>query len=785
MRPVRRELRVSGAVQGVGFRPWAARRARELGLAGHARNLADGVQVAIEGPTAAVEDFLAALRAAPPRGARIEEVEVVDRAPRGSMGFAIEPSFPGAGGSLPRVPWDVPVCPACVGELFDPRARRHRYPFTHCAACGPRASVLSGLPWDRERSALAGFPPCPACRAEYDDPDDRRHHAESIACPACGPRLRATNAEGDELPGDPVQRAAVALREGAVVALEGYGGFHLAVDATRADAVERLRARKGRPTKPFALLVPDLAAARALVVLSPADEALLGGAERAVVVAPRRRPGCDALGLADAVAPGIEDLGLVLPCAPLHYLLLFAPGTTPSQRAARFDALVLTSANASGEPTLHREDEARECLAGIADLFVAHDRPVLRSHDDPVYRSAPSGPIPLRLSRGTTPLVLALPDGVRAREPIVAVGGDLKCAPALACGSEILLGEHVGDLASAAAADAARGRIRDLARLASLVPALAVHDLHPDSAGGRLAAELAPRCLAVQHHHAHAAACLVEHRRSGPALALALDGLGYGTDATLWGGELLRVDLVRATRLAHLEPIPLPGGDAAAREPWRVAAAWLDRVFPGGAPRLPWHARRDPRRLAAVEAMARRGLASPPTSSCGRLFDAVASLLDLVDFASHEAEGALALESSAAHAEPYPLDVEDDSEVEPAPQDGPAVIAIAPLVRALATARARGVATGRLAAAFHEELAARLSSEVRRQASRLGLSCVVLTGGCFQNRLLVEAVAIRLTAAGLEPLRHRVLPPGDGGLAVGQAAIAAAQSGCPEARAAG
>ena len=766
MTRVRREVRVRGAVQGVGFRPWAARRARQLGLGGVARNAPGGVAIAIEGSDVDVARFLATLADAAPRDARIEAIEIEESTPRGDVEFAIAASDASAVSILPRLPLDTPICAACRAELFDPAARRHRYAFTHCASCGPRAAVLRVLPWDRERSALAAFPPCRACRAEYDDPADRRHHAESIACPACGPRLRASSADGTPLEGDPIECAAAALQAGRVVALKSSGGYHLAVDATQEAAVALLRRRKLRPRKPLALLVPDLTTAQRLVEIGPADVALLDGPVHAIVIAPRRPDGCAAFGLAASIAPGTRDLGVMLPYAPLHHLLLRGAATDEP----RFRALVLTSANANGEPTLYCDVAARAQLATIADVVVAHDRAVLRPNDDSVFRTAPSGPIPVRLSRGVAPRVFALPAGIRAREPIVALGGDLKCAPALACDGEILLGEHVGDLASVAASDTVQHRLRDLARLAGVIPALAAHDLHPDSIGAALAATLAERSVAVQHHHAHAVACLVEHGRTGPALALALDGSGHGSDGSTWGGELLRVDFTSAARLAHLEVVPLPGGDAAAREPWRMAAMWLARAFPDGAPRLDWHARRDPARLAALRSFAARNFASPPTSSCGRLFDAIASLLDLADTNAHEAEAAIALEACAAGSEPAPL---DDAG---APAGAPGEIAVAPLVRALVLAHARGVAPGRLAAAFHQQLAARLVAATARAARAAALDTVVLTGGCFQNRLLLEAVRAQLVAAGLAPLVHRRLPPGDGGLAVGQLAIAIARS---------
>jgi hydrogenase maturation protein HypF len=824
MQPTARvELRVHGRVQGVGLRPWALRRARELGLAGGVRNDGDGVHVALEGRPGAIEAWLAALRGDAPAGAEVEALERETLAPLGEARFRILPSAAG-GEARRRLPADLPVCEACLADLFDPNGRRHRYPFTHCVGCGPRASVLLALPWDRERTSLAAFPPCAECRREYEDPADRRFHAESIACPACGPRLMACLADGSPVAGDPAEAAAALLADGGVVALKGYGGFHLAVDARSEEAAARLRQRKARPSKPFAVLVPDLAAARALAELGPAEEALLAGALRAVVIAPRREPrGPDAPDLADAVAPGSGDLGLLLPCAPLHHLLLFAPGARPGRDAARLPALVFTSANRSGEPTEHDDAEARRQLGGVADLFLVHDRAVAQPCDDPVFRSAgarsatrfagratrseaePSGvprpgPIPVRLSRATAPQAFRLPVGFLGadRHPaLLALGGDLKAAPALAVGGEIQLGAHVGDLASLRGAEALAERAATLARLLGAEPAWIAHDLHPGYAGTRLARERAPgRTIAVQHHHAHAMACLVENGIAGESLALVLDGAGAGDDGTMWGGELLRADARGFTRLAHLEAVPQPGGDAAAREPWRMAAVWLKRAFPeGGAPRLAWHARRDGPALAVIERMAEQGVNAPLTSSAGRLFDAVASLLGCGDVARHEAEAATALESLAATAEPVARDVAEaranafaDAAVEQSPAfdcaealrepvSQPVVIAAADLLREVALALARGDDRARIARRFHRALAARLAAAALAAARRLDLSRVALSGGCFQNRLLLADVVAALAAGGAEPLVHRRAPPNDGGLALGQAAIAVARIG--------
>ncbi|MDJ0867112.1 MAG: carbamoyltransferase HypF [Myxococcota bacterium] len=763
---VRRELRLRGVVQGVGFRPWAAQRARELGVAGAVRNTGSGVEVALEGEPVAVARWIESLRERPPHGAQLERLDCVAGAPRGVAGFSIEPSAPARDG-LPRIPPDVATCRACVEELFEPAGRRHRYAFTHCAACGPRAAVLDALPYDRARTALAPFPACAACRREYDDPDDRRHHAQTIACPRCGPQLRARDPRGEPVSGDPVARAAEALAAGAVVALLGYGGFHLAVDATRSSAVARLRARKDRPTRPFAVLVPDLATARSLAHLEAADEALLSGPPHAVVVAPARSD--PAFALAHEVAPATADVGLVLPVAPLHWLLLWGPGTRPGRDAPRFRALVLTSANRSGEPTLTSEPAAWPVLARLSDLVVDHDRCVRRPNDDPVFRSAPGGPIPLRLSRASAPRAFRLPPGLRAPEPLAAVGGDLKSAPAIAVDDEVVLAEHVGDLGSEACVEALEARLHGLARLLGVEPHVVVHDAHPDSAGAWLAARIAPRVLPVGHHHAHAMACLVEHGVAGPALALALDGLGLGPEGELWGGELLHVDARQAHRIAHLEPIPLAGGDAAARQPWRVAAAWLARAFPSGdAPPLPWHTRRDLQQLERLAAVLRSPRLAPPSSSCGRLFDAVASLLDVADAVSHEGEAAMGLESLAAQAGP------GARRHLPGPTAGGPCIPLGDLLRALVLARAAGAPRAELARAFHERLAERLAAAAIRAARAAELERVALCGGCFQNRLLLESVGGLLRAAGLQPLRPLHLPPSDAGLAVGQAAIAAA-----------
>jgi hydrogenase maturation protein HypF len=649
-----REIRVRGTVQGVGFRPWAARLARALDLAGGVRNVSWGVSVTLEGPPSAIARWLDALAEHPPDGSQIESIEVRELPSTGRHGFSISGSRAEPHAAPTRIPPDRALCRECLDDLFDPGNRRHRYAFTHCASCGPRASVLVGLPFDRKRTTLRPFDPCATCTREYSDPGDRRFHAESIACSACGPQLFVHDSSGRTTGGDAVEAAAACVRAGGIVALKGYGGFHLVCDATQPAAVSRLRKRKARPTKPLAVMVPDLASAQALVRLRSEDERWLAGPAHAVVVAPRHEGSAAALELGALVAPHTRDLGVILPIAPLHWLLLYGPGTRPGVDAPRFDALILTSANVSDEPTLCDDGDAAPgaLLSTLADLVVTHDRTIARPNDDPVVRSAAGCAIPIRLSRSTAPLVLPVADAGQRTPTVLAVGGDLKAAPAILARGEVVLGEHVGDLASTAAADALEHRALALCRMLDVKPSIVAHDLHPEYAGTSIAEQLAERlgarCVAVQHHHAHAAACLVEHGHVTPALALVLDGGGFGPDGTVWGGELLRFDLDQADRLAHLEPVPLPGGDAAVREPWRMAWAWLRQAFPDGhAPHLVWHERRVEATLAMLARAVERGIASPRTSSCGRLFDAVASLLGLGDRASHEGELATALESLA------------------------------------------------------------------------------------------------------------------------------------------
>ena len=654
----RRRIRVTGVVQGVGFRPFVYGLAVRHGLSGFVLNDGEGVLLEAEGPPELLEAFVRGLAEEAPPLARVESVAAETVPSTGDGGFTIETSAPT--GRTALIPADVATCDDCLRELFDPADRRYRYPFVNCTQCGPRFTIVRAVPYDRPNTTMAGFPLCADCRREYEDPLDRRFHAEPIACPVCGPRLSM-----------PLEEAVALLRSGGVLAVKGLGGYHLACDATAEEAVAHLRARKRREEKPFALMTPE----PGLVAdLQPADVELLHARERPIVLVRAREGGP----ISPSVAPGTPWLGVMLPYTPLHHLLCADVGVP----------LVMTSGNLSDEPIAIDDDEARSRLGGIADAFLAHDRPIHRRCEDSVVRPS----FPLRRSRGYAPEALPLP--VAAVRPLVAAGAELKSTFCVARGAEAFLSPHLGDLEGELAY---RAFLDDLALYLEMLdvrPELIVHDLHPEYLATKWALEQDAELVGVQHHHAHAAACLAEHGETGPALALVFDGTGYGTDGTLWGGELLRCDLAEFERVAHLEPVPLPGGEAAVREPWRTAAIHLERAG------LPVADERWPlvRNTLAVNA--------PLSSGMGRLFDAAASVLGVRDEISYEGQAAIELEQLAGETSAAPY--------EWAFGDGPALVA---LVQAdLAEGRPRD----EIAAAFHETVAARRGGRLhgRRGASR-------------------------------------------------------------------
>ena len=753
-RPRRRvRVRIEGTVQGVGFRPHVYRLARSLRLAGYVRNDAAGVLAEVEGPAPAVHRFVERVtRDAPPLAA-VARVAMDVITPAGGATFAIVPSEHGSPSTA--IPPDTATCEACLRELFDVRDRRFRYPFINCTDCGPRFTIVRGLPYDRPLTTMAGFTMCAACRAEYENPADRRFHAQPNACPACGPTLRLCDATGRALAApDPVRAAAEALRAGAIVAVKGVGGFHLACRADDEAALARLRARKRRAEKPFAVMPPDLAAARRLAVVCDAEARLLAGRVRPIVLVRRRAHAAVAAG----VAPGSAELGLVLPYTPVHHLLLSDIGMS----------LVMTSGNVSDEPIVHRDADAPERLGTIADLFLLHDRPIESRADDSIVRVVPLGrrrhEIVLRRARGYAPRPFRLP--VAARVPILAVGGELKSACAIVRGREAHLTPHLGDLGDERAYRSFVAATRHLARLLGVTPRVVAHDLHPGYRSTAWAASLAGvERVPVQHHHAHLASCLADNGVDLPTIGVTWDGTGLGPDGHVWGGEFLVGDLGGFARAAHLEEVPLAGGDAAVREPWRMAATFLAVVYGDAAPglSLAFVRQRDTAAWRIVSAATARSLNAPPTSSAGRLFDAVAALLGVRDRVSFEAQAAMALETLAEREADrlYPVRV-----------DG-TIVRTTDVIRGVVDDLLADVPPARIAASFQATLAGLVGDVCDALRARTGSPRVALTGGVFQNAWLLRATVRGLRARGFRVLVHRRVPPNDGGLALGQAAVAA------------
>ncbi|MEW2625998.1 carbamoyltransferase HypF [Streptomyces sp. NPDC048106] len=765
--PVRRRLTVHGTVQGVGFRPYVHRLAAQSGLAGFVGNTGDGVLIEVEGPAEEVDRFCDLLAHRPPPLAAVTRVAHEDLPATGTGGpFAIR-STERAGGRT-QLPPDTATCADCLRELADPDDRRHRHPFLTCTHCGPRFTIATGMPYDRVATTMAGFPMCPDCAREYGDPADRRFHAQPVACPGCGPRLTLSG------PGvrpardaDALAAARALLAAGRIVAVKGLGGYHLACDATDPGAVATLRDRKERGGKAFAVMCADLAVVESLAVLTDAERAALTGPRRPIVLVRRRATSADGPRPADQVCPGSPHLGVMLPYTPVHTLLFGLPGDPPGPRA-----LVMTSGNRSGEPIVTDDAEALTRLAGLADAWLAHDRPIAVPCDDSLLRVRPDGSEQvLRRSRGYVPRPLRLPVAVRSA---LAVGGDLKNAPCLGEGDLAWFGPHIGDMGDLATLDAA-GRAADhLSRLTNVTPRLVAADRHPGYHSGGWARRRAGTRLPlrlVQHHHAHIASAMAEHGLDGttPVIGVAFDGTGYGDDGTVWGGEILLADYTGYRRFAHLTPAPLPGGDAGVANPCRLALA---RLWAAG---LPWTAD-----LPSVTACTQpeldllkrqldRQVACVPTSSMGRLFDAVASLTGVCHRAGYEAQAALELEAAALEAR------DADAVAYPFGLAGGATLACdpAPMLRALLADRRRRTPAPVLAARFHRGVARAVTEICRRARGATGLGTVALTGGVFANALLEESCSALLWADGFTVLRHGEVPPNDGGLALGQLMVAA------------
>ena len=755
----RLRLLIRGTVQGVGFRPFVYRQANARHIGGWVANTPAGVTIEAEGSPEAIAAFLHHLRNDAPPHARIAAIETQSLPPTGSADFAIVASASDGRHGAAVLP-DLATCPDCLRELFDPLNRRYRYPFINCTQCGPRYSIIEDLPYDRGRTSMRGFRMCAACRAEYGDPANRRFHAEPNACPECGPELELRDPGGGaEASGErALMAAADAIHAGAIVAVKGLGGFHLFADARNEAAIRRLRERKHREAKPFAVMFPSLLAVEMACALTATESTALTSPERPIVLVRRGRGH-----LADAVAPGNPLVGALLPYTPLHHLLLHELAFP----------VIATSGNRSGEPIVTEESEAVRCLAGIADLYLVHDRPIVRPVDDSVMRVVAGRPMLLRRARGFAPAPVVerkLPEG------ILALGAHLKSTVALSLEHGAVLSQHIGDLETAAARDAYDHAREDMVGLHAAAPRLAVHDLHPDYHSSRAAEASGLPKLAVQHHLAHVVAAMAEHSLPSPVLGVAFDGTGYGTDGTVWGGEFLEVTATGWRRFAHLRPFRLPGSEAAIREPRRAALGLLFAAFGRDGPAmtdLAPVAAFSPLERETITTMLDRGTNAPLTTSAGRLFDAVAALAGIRHRASYEGEAAAELEWAAMSADAehrsrgawgYPFLRHDG--ITP---DVPLIVDWMPAVERILADLRSGAPAATIALRFHRGLAA----AVAEVAVRAGIGDVVLTGGCFQNACLAELVIDALRMAGLTPHWHQAVPPNDGGIALGQAMWAA------------
>ena len=758
-RQERRRLHVAltGAVQGVGFRPFVHRLATRLGLDGWVQNSPQGVIVEAEGAPETLARLLEGLRHDLPPQAAVysEEVRWLDAA--GLRGFAIRQSGQGGARTGVVLP-DLATCADCRRELDDPRDRRFRYPFTNCTNCGPRFSIILALPYDRPATTMSRFTLCPDCRREYDDPADRRFHAQPNACPACGPRLALWDPAGAVLARDAAALAAAAeaVRSGGIVAVKGLGGFHLVADARNDGAVRELRERKRREEKPLAVMVRSVGAVRAQCDVSEIEERLLASPQAPIVLLEKRiRP--EESPLAESLAPGQRTLGVMLPYTPLHHLLVQAVA----------GPIVATSGNLSDEPICTDESEALDRLEGIADLFLVHNRPIARHVDDSVVRVVLERELLIRRARGYAPLPVPLKR--RSVRTVLAVGGHLKNTVALTVGSGVVVSQHLGDLETVQAYAAFQQAAENLARLHEARPQAVACDAHPDYRSTQYAGQTGLPVVAVQHHYAHVLSCMAENDLEPPVLGVAWDGTGYGLDGTVWGGEFLRVGARGFERAAHLRTFRLPGGDQAVKEPRRSALGVLYELFGEGAfsrREVPALAAFTPKEREVLRVMLRRGIHAPITSSAGRLFDAVAALIGLRQVAAFEAQAAMLLEDVAGRADgsgPYPVRLG-----RPGGADSPIVIDWGPMVRGLLEDRRRGVDAGIIAANVHETLV----EYILAAAAAIGERRVALSGGCFQNRRLTERAVRRLRDAGFRPYWHQRVPPNDGGLSLGQALAA-------------
>jgi hydrogenase maturation protein HypF len=771
---MRLKVAVRGAVQGVGFRPFVFRLASELKLVGGVNNCPQGVFIEVEGPHSALENFLLRLEMEKPPRSSIQSLEASWRDAVGYNSFEIRESETGGDKTALVLP-DIATCPDCLREIFDPKNRRYRYPFTNCTNCGPRFSIIESLPYDRANTSMKQFKMCPECQAEYNDPTNRRFHAQPNVCPVCGPQVELWEC-GDMSPlskrghvralqnDDALLATAQALREGKIVAVKGLGGFHLMVDARNDKAVSRLRERKHREEKPFALMFPSLETIRIECAVLSLEERLLRSPEAPIVLLKKIGNRQSAIG--NSVAPGNPHLGVMLPYTPLHHLLMAESG---------FPA-VATSGNLSDEPICTDEHEALERLGGIVDLFLVHNRPIVRHVDDSIVRVMLDREMVLRRARGYAPLPITIESRVQSPKSkvVLAVGAHLKNSVALSVGNQVFVSQHIGDLETEPANNAFRRVIADFEKLYEAEPQIITADLHPDYLSTKFARELVTRArdmryVGVQHHIAHVLSCMAENEITPPVLGVSWDGTGYGLDGTIWGGEFFQIADKQMERIAHLRPFRLPGGDKAVREPRRAAIGLLYEMF-GDAiferedlASIVAFSRVE---LAALRTMLAKKLNSPQTSSVGRLFDAVASLIGLRQQIHFEGQAAMELEFAIGG-----IETDEHYALSLVTHHSSLILDWSPMVKAISADVKAGMPAGIISAKFHNALV----EAIIAIAKHLGESCVVLSGGCFQNRYLTERAVRRLRTEGFCPYWHQRVPPNDGGIALGQVVAALRQ----------
>ena len=747
---------VTGIVQGVGFRPFVYQLAGHHDLGGFVRNTSHGALLEVEGESGRVESFLESLQSQAPPLAVITQIHVSPLPLAGHSAFSIKHSKVLPGRNTLISP-DVAVCEDCLREMFDPSDRRYRYPFINCTNCGPRYTIIMDVPYDRPYTSMRDFSMCPDCAAEYDNPADRRFHAQPNACPVCGPRVELADADGVPLPADdPIQEAAERLKQGRIVAVKGLGGFHLAVDAYNGEAVARLRQRKRREEKPLAVMAPDVAAIEAFAEVSTGEAAALSSMQRPIVLLTARRPSP----LAPAVAPDNKYVGAFLPYTPLHYLLLEG-----------LRALVMTSGNLTDEPIAIDNDEAVRRLAGIADYFLLHNRDIYLRSDDSVVRVEGRGLSQIRRSRGFVPTPIFLKQGL---PEVLAVGGELKNTVCLTKGDRAFISQHIGDLENLSTLEFFELTIDHLKRVLDIRPRIIAYDLHPDYLSTQWARQqTGVEIIGIQHHHAHVVGVMAEHGLDGPVIGLACDGTGYGRDGQIWGGEILLADYDRFDRRGRLEYLPLPGAAAAIREPWRMAVSALMHAYGHDLDGLDLDllSRQDPGRLDLLKQVIEKRVGSPLTSSLGRLFDAVAALIGLRDRVAFEGQAAMMLEMLCPDGppDPYPM---DPYPVETAEAGGVWIIRPAAVIRGVVDDLREGRPGALISARFHAWTIQAFSEAAARISRETGVRTAVLSGGCFQNKILARGLFRSLEGRGLDVYTQNLAPVNDGGLSLGQAVSA-------------